>query len=115
MKKFLIIIMFLLVNQFCIANNCKAPKTITINEFLSNSDSKRWDKLNINNKGIVVYKDSVVLNYEGIPLSDDTSFYDTELLMIIKAMKVRPRFGCNPKNIKKNGTLGCYIDNPDKK
>lgn len=110
-----ILILFFIIFCFC-SMSCQAEtKTMTINEFLSDNDSKRWEKLSLNDKGVVVYKDKVILNYKGVPLSDDTSFYDTELLIVIKAMKIKPRFGCNPKNIKKNGTLGCYIDNPDKK
>lgn len=88
---------------------------MTIEEFLYDKDAKRWEKLNLNSEGQVMYKNRIILNYNNVPLKDSTSFYDTELLMVTKAMKIKPRFGCNPKNIKKNGTMGCYIDNPDKK
>ncbi len=115
MKKILIFIYFIIINsQFCLANNQTELKTMTIDEFLSGKDPKRWEKLDLNDKGVVRYKDRIILNYNNVPLTDDTSFYDMELLMVTRAMKIKPRFGCDPNDTKKNGTMGCYINNPDK-
>ncbi len=116
MKNYFLKIFFLIITlsfSVCFAID-NINESMSINDFLLDNDSKKWKKLDLNSQGVVTYKNKIILNYNGVPLSDDTSFYDNELLMIIHANKIKPRFGCNPKNIKKNGTMGCYIDNPDK-
>ena len=62
-----------------------------------------------------IFKNKIVLTQKGMPLNDDTAYTTIELKILFAAKGIKPRKWCNPNNTVKNGSLGCYIDNPDKK
>lgn len=87
--------------------------TMTITQFLYDEDPNHWEMLSINKKGDVEYKNKVILNSEQLPLNDCSAYTDNELIILFQAKGIKPREGCNPNDKINNGTLGCYIDNPD--
>ena len=138
MKKFFIVIILILVISsvfvFCFKNEISSfycnkksefqkktkiigynqEKTLSISQFLRNSDTKDREELYINKKGDVSYKDKVILTIDGIPLNDCSAYTKDEMLIMIKVNKVQPKEGCNPDDIITNGVFGCYIYIPNK-
>jgi len=116
MKKIFILLFILLFGCcFSFAAEYKQSDTMPFDEYLSSEKSqKEWKTLKLNNNGDVIFKEKVVLTNKGEPLNENTAFTTIELKVLFAAKGVKPRRWCNPRNTAKNGTMGCYIDNPDK-
>lgn len=94
----------------------KIFKTMTVEEFLDDKNPNRHNELYLNKDGDVEYKKMVIIkDNDHKPLNSNSAYYDDELIMYFRANGIRPeKLGCNQSDRIKNGTLGCYIDNPDK-
>lgn len=118
MKKFLCFLLILntLIISDCLGNQeYNQTNSMSFDDFLSiNKSKKDWKALKLNESGDVTFKDKIILTRDGIPLNDNTAYTTIELKILFAAQGIKPRKWCNPKNTAKNGTLGCYIDNPDK-
>jgi len=99
----------------CLGNSIyNYADTMSFDEYLNIKKSRKdWKTLKLNENGDVIFKNRIILTSNGLPLNENTAYTTTELKILFGAQGIKPRKGCNPKNIKKNGTLGCYIDNPD--
>ena len=91
----------------------KPSETMTFDEYLSKGEID-WEALKLNKHGDVIYKNKVIMLYNDIPLNDESAYTTIEIKTCLAAKKVEPREGCDPSDTANNGTLGCYIDNPDK-
>lgn len=113
----LLFIFYIFLIEDCFANFVyNSEDTITLEEYLNMKKSRKdFKTLKLNENGDVIFKNNVILTVNGQPLNENTAYTTIELKILFTAQGIKPRKGCNPKNIKKNGTLGCYIDNPDKK
>ena len=95
-------------------NNYKKADTISFDKYLYAKKTKRdWKKLKLNKNGDVIFKNKVVLTNKGLPLNDNTAYTDTEFKILFAAKGINPKKDCNPNDIFKNGSMGCFIDNPD--
>lgn len=91
----------------------KVSDTISFDNYLSIKKTKRdLNNLKVNSNGDVTYRNKVVLTSNGLPLNNNTAYSNNEFKVLFSAQKIKPKKGCNPQNIKKNGSIGCYIDNP---
>lgn len=96
----------------CFGNN----ETISFNDYLKIDKQKNKKKfLKLNKDGNVIFKKKIVLTNNGEPLNYKTAYTDNEFRVLFTAKGIKPRKGCNPTDTVTNGTLGCYIDNPDLK
>ena len=88
--------------------------TMSFDEYLNIKKSRKdWKTLKLNKNGDVTFKNKIILTQNGTPLNDNSAYTTMELKTLFTAQGIKPRKWCNPKNTAKNGSLGCYIDNPD--
>lgn len=124
MKKFVLyifIILSIFVPVECLAksstvvdNEYESKNTISFYDYLYIKKSNRdIEKLKLNSRGDVVYKNKVILTTKGVPLNENIAYTTQEMKILFKAQKTAPKKNCNPDDIN-NGSMGCYIDNPDK-
>ncbi len=117
MKKFFIILIIILfisfVTIFYQQNikifGYKKHEIMKVSELLYDKDPNHWEKIYINNKGDVAYKNKVIFTDSGKPLNGINAYTTTEFEIFFKADGAVPKDECDPTDYKTNGRLGCYI------
>ncbi len=116
MKK-IILPVFILISLVCSSAfgfQFHKNRTMTVDEFLhTNKTNKDWKTLKLNKNGDVIFKNKLIIKSSGDRLNRKTAYTDTEYRIYFAAAKIKPRKGCDPDDTENNGSLGCYIDNPD--
>ena len=94
--------------------NKQELKTISFDEYLD-STTKYGDlnKTKLDSNGNATYRGKIVLTGKGVPLNSKNAYTTQELKVMFMLEGVTPREGCDPEDTLTNGTLGCYMQNPD--
>ena len=125
MKKLIILSIFIFLLLSCFPSfakdknviNNKKSKYMTLSEYLYSEKTEEDMKyLKLNDKGEVIYKNKIILDYNGHSITDETSGDSYLLLKIyLVASGAKPKENCDETDYFENGIygLGCYIDIPD--
>ena len=88
--------------------------TISFSDYLTSvSEANDRNKVKLDKNGNAVYRGKTILTDAGLPLNDKNAYTTIEIKEMLAIRGVKPREGCDPNDFYKNGSLGCYIDNPD--
>lgn len=88
--------------------------TISFSDYLTSvSEANDRNKVKLDKNGNAVYRGKTILTDAGLPLNDKNAYTTIEIKEMLAIRGVKPRECCDPNDFYKNGSLGCYIVNPD--
>ena len=76
------------------------------------NNAQDWNAAKLDKNGNATYRGKVILTERGLPLNDENAYTTPEIKTMLSLKGIKPRKDCDPSD-PKNGSMGCYIDNPD--
>lgn len=76
------------------------------------NNAQDWNAVKLDKNGNATYRGKVILTEKGLPLNDENAYTTPEIKTMLFLKGTKPKEDCAP-NDPKNGSMGCYINNPD--
>lgn len=76
------------------------------------NNAQDWDAAKLDKNGNATYRGKLILTEKGLPLNNDNAYTTQEIKTMLALEGIKPKPGCDPSD-PKNGSMGCYINNPD--
>lgn len=100
-------------NNETITDTNKSKDTISYWDYIDSvNNAGDWNAAKLDKNENATYRGKVILTERGLPLNDENAYTTPEIKTMLFLKGIKPKEDCDA-NDPKNGSMGCYINNPD--